>query len=547
MTRITSFGFALGVLSLILLSLTPVRSHDHSAAKADKQRREANAKAKAAAEVPNPQETGMTSQLTIRLQELNQPVSGMVRLVNLSTGKPLALSREIHRELNWYSIAATTTVSVPRTKVRVEAIHGLGTRLSQEEIDLTNKSEGSIDVNFSRFYDAKARGLSAGNTHLHLMKMSYLEALQYLEVVPRSDDLDLVFLSHLRRIPDEREYISNQIVENSFAGADLQRLSQHGVLFGTGEEHRHNFGRGDEGFGHVMLLDLKRLIHPVSIGPGIMAEGTDSQPLRIGIQSARGDGATAVWCHNTFGLEDIPNWAAGLLDAQNIYDGGAHGSYRDTYYRYLNLGWRIPFSTGTDWFIYDFNRVYVPVPGKLSSQSWLAALRAGKSYITNGPFLEFTVNGRTIGETIELDKAGAVAIKGHAAGRSDFHALELIHNGEVVRTGTSQRRDGHYSADLTANLEIDGPGWLALRTPVEAGKNELEKPLFAHTSPIYLQLAGKKIFRSDTATELIGEVEKSIAEIESKAKFANDSERESVLRVYRDGIAELRRQLSLHK
>ena len=378
------------------------------------------------------------------------------------------------------------------------------------------------------------------------MKMSYLEALQYLELVPRSDDLDLVFLSHLRRIPDERDYISNQIVENSFAGGDLQRLSQHGVLFGTGEEHRHNFGRGDQGFGHVMLLDLKRLIHPVSIGPGIMAEGTDGRPLRIGIQAARGDGATAVWCHNTFGFEDIPNWAAGLLDAQNIHDGGEHGSYRDTYYRYLNLGWRVPFSTGTDWFIYDFNRVYVPIRDRLTSQSWLAELRAGKSYITNGPFLEFTVNGRVIGDTIEMDKAGPVAIQGHAIGRSNFQGLELIHNGEVVRTSTSQPRDGHYSADLNATIDVEGPGWLALRIPLAAGKNELEKPLFAHTSPIYVQFAGKKIFRIETAKELIGEIEKSIAEIESKAKFGNDSEREAVLRVYREGIEELRRQLREH-
>ena len=157
------------------------------------------------------------------------------------------------------------------------------------------------------------------------MKLTHAEAIRYLQLVPKSDGLDLVFLSHLRRIPDERNYISNEIVENSFTGGSLQRLSQGGVLFSNGEEHRHNFGRGGEGWGHVMLLDILKLIQPVSIGPGIMREGTDRIPLQHGIKQARADGGTVIWCHNTFGFEDIPNWVKGLVHAQNIYDGSPTG------------------------------------------------------------------------------------------------------------------------------------------------------------------------------------------------------------------------------
>ena len=101
-----------------------------------------------------------------------------------------------------------------------------------------------------------------------------------------------------------------------------------------------------------------------------------------------------IWCHNTFGHEDIPNWVAGLLHAQNIFDGGDHGSYEDTFYRYLNVGMKVPFSTGTDWFIYDFSRVYVPLAGELTTKRWLAELAAGRSYITNGPLLELTADGQ---------------------------------------------------------------------------------------------------------------------------------------------------------
>jgi hypothetical protein len=111
----------------------------------------------------------------------------------------------------------------------------------------------------------------------------------------------------------------------------------------------------------LMLYDRNR--RWVNQIPGIMKEGTDGIPLQRGIRTAREDGATVIWCHNTFGHEDIPNWVSGLLHAQNIFDGGDHGTYEDTFYRYLNVGMKVPFSTGTDWFIYDFSRVYLPISG----------------------------------------------------------------------------------------------------------------------------------------------------------------------------------------
>ncbi len=101
-----------------------------------------------------------------------------------------------------------------------------------------------------------------------------------------------------------------------------------------------------------------------------------------------------IWAHNLFGFEDIPNWITGRVHANNIFDGSARGSYKDTYYRYLNVGLHVPFSTGTDWFIYDFSRVYVMADRPITPTEWLDRLAAGKSYITNGPLLEFTVDDR---------------------------------------------------------------------------------------------------------------------------------------------------------
>jgi hypothetical protein len=523
-----------------LLAATPAVAHDHTARQFEQARAIAAALAARDAEPPPQAGHDKLCRLTIELilDGQREPAAGLVRITNLATGKAIVFSGEIQRELNWLALPGRTTLDVPQGKLRIEALHGIVTELATREIDLAGRESSTLQVPLSRIYDPAARGLSAGNTHVHLMKLTFAEADRYLRVVPKADGLDLVFLSILRRIPDERDYISN-----TFTEGDLGRLSQGGVLFGNGEEHRHNFGPGGEGFGHVMLLNILKRIEPVSIGPGIMREGTDGIPLQRGIRTAREDGATVIWCHNKFGHEDLPNWVGGLVHAQNIHDGGTHGSYEDTYYRYLNVGMKVPFSTGTDWFIYDFSRVYLPIEGELTAKRWLAQLAAGKSYITNGVFLELEAAGKTIGDTIAPTAGREIAVTGRAVGRGNFQRIELVQNGEVVHSIPAEAKAGHFVAEMKYRLPAKESGWLALRIAQDAPKNEFGKPLFGHTSPIYVEVAGKPIFRRDVAQAMLTEMAASRQFIKSNAKFGDAAEEAAVLRVYDDGIVTLKKRI----
>ena len=82
-----------------------------------------------------------------------------------------------------------------------------------------------------------------------------------------------------------------------------------------------------------------------------------------------------------------------------------------------------------------------------------------------------------------------------------------------------------------------------MRIPLEAGNNELDKPLFAHTSPVYLQLNGKSVFRPNVARDLIHEMKDYLKTIRSKGKFDRADERDAVLRVHLDAIENLQAQL----
>ncbi len=520
--------------------------HEHSLSKHKQTRLIALAKAALLAE--DSQKAVETCQLTLELfeGETKKPLAGMVRITNLESGKAVKLAGQIHRALNWYALPAQTTLTVPQTKLKIEAFHGIETETQVLEVDATSTQKSTAQVVLKRFYNPRTKGLFSGNTHLHLLKMTYPEALHYLQLVPQADGLDVVFLSHLRRLPDESLYISNKIVENSFGEeSDLKKLSQDGVLYSNGEEHRHNFGPGSEGYGHVMFLDIPKLIRPVSIGPGIMAgKGTDGIPLQRGIKEAHRDGDTVIWCHNADGYEDVPNWMAGLIDALNINDGSSRRSYKDSFYKYLNLGMKVPFSTGTDWFIYDFCRVYVPVEGELTSKKWLASLAAGKTFITNGTFLEFSVEDRQMGDTLAIAGPKKLRVRGSAVGRTDFQGLELIHNGDVIHVTESVATEGHFQAEIDFVLNLEGPGWVALRIPLEAGKNGFDKDQFAHTSPIYIEMKGKRIFRAEIAKSLIAEIEKNIDSINTQGKFADNQEWSAVMKVYREAIETLRKQIS---
>ena len=209
---------------------------------------------------------------------------------------------------------------------------------------------------------------------------------------------------------------------------------------------------------------------------------------------------------------------------------------------------QVPFSTGTDWFIYDFSRVYVPLNENWTSRDWLAALRGGRSYITNGPFLEFDVAGHSSGDTIDLAAPQPLTVKGCAVGRNRFGTLELVHNGQVVQAVESQLRDGCHQADLELDLDVATPGWLAMRIGARADKedlkNELGQPLFAHTSPVYLTLQGKRIFASEIARELVRELRESVFEIEAQGTFADDAQKERILIVYRMAIEQLEHRIA---
>lgn len=493
-----------------------------------------------------------TGQLTLELVDArtNRPLAGIVTLLD-GEQKPISLAPLMNRGLgidqrgpihDWYIVPGPSTLELPAGRYTLHALQGVETERTELPVTIERGGKQTLRVPLIRFFDTAAHGWRSGNTHLHLMKLPRVEADRYLIDVPKADGLDVLFVSHLERADADRDYVTNQ-----YSRDELRKLGERGVPIGNGEEHRHNFAGWGQGYGHVMLLDLPRLIHPASIGPGIMKAGTDGRPLQMGIDEARAQGSVILWCHDQWGYEDIPNWVLGRLQATNIFDGGTHGSYQHSFYRYLNAGFRVPFSTGTDWFQYDFSRVYVPAATPPTPREFLDTLVTGRTMITNGPLLELTVDGRVIGSTLELASPGKVTIAARCVGRLNFARLELIRNGVVIEQIAAQPQGRHYAASLQRTIDVSEPCWFAVRTPpppvkdfadfqTPVLKNELGQYLFGHTSAVFVDLAGRHVFDRATAEGLLAEMREHRRIIADQAKFADDTERQRVLKVYDNAI-----------
>ncbi len=120
-----------------------------------------------------------------------------------------------------------------------------------------------------------------------------------------------------------------------------------------------------------------------------------------------------------------------------------HKSTAKVWYRLLNCGFHLPTAAGTDAMAnfaslrgpVGLNRVYVEVPdGKLDVEPWLANLKRGRTFATNGPLLGFSLGGHPLGSEVKLP-AGTQEVKFKAWLRSivPIDHLEVICNGTVAR------------------------------------------------------------------------------------------------------------------
>jgi TolB protein len=137
----------------------------------------------------------------------------------------------------------------------------------------------------------------------------------------------------------------------------------------------------------------------------------------------------------------------------------------------------------------------------LDLDAWLTGLRAGRSFVSSGPLVELSINGKGPGQTIDGVKAGdSLTLEATVRSITPLDKVSLIFNGQVVEDVplAADRK----SADFRKTLRLPGSGWYHLRAE---GRPESRFPLDAayaqaFTNPVWV-VAGQQPIRSRPAAE----------------------------------------------
>lgn len=214
---------------------------------------------------------------------------------------------------------------------------------------------------------------------------------------------------------------------------------------------------------------------------------------------------------------DAPTWiAAGEIDSIGIannhmcrdrmYESEAWGKPRllerlpnplgngywsqEIYYHVLNCGLRIPPSAGSASGVLPnpvgHNRVYVHLGPELTWEKWWAGLKAGRSFVTNGPLLRVQANGEWPGHVFSAanDKEVSITLKGELTSREKIKAIEIIKDGEVVRKISYD----DFQRNGLGSVTFKTSGWFLVRAIADNPKTFR----FASTAPWYVEIGDAK-------------------------------------------------------
>jgi hypothetical protein len=211
------------------------------------------------------------------------------------------------------------------------------------------------------------------------------------------------------------------------------------------------------------------------------------------------------------------------------------------WYRLLNCGFRVAISAGTDAFtnvvdhyVAGANRVYVRIGPKFDYASWLDGFRRGRSFASNGPIVQLSVNEKLPGDEIRVDAPGEVSVRASVSSQVPLEKIELIVNGRSVHSITPA---GNEAVEFAHRVPIERSSWIALRALGPRHRLVLnDTQAYAHTSPVYVTVANRPIRVADDVRFYREWVERLITRTEKSTRFANAERKAEVVALFRKAL-----------
>lgn len=446
------------------------------------------------------------------------------------------------RETAWQAFAyidGGCEIALPPGPIRVSIAKGPEFIPLEQEVPL---SAGKMALRFTleRWSDVRQQGWYPGDCRCHFLSphAALLEgAAEDLAVVNLLACVGAVMDAFDDWAqPQARTVYSNLL---SFSG-QRPALEMPGLMVVVNTLNQHFQ------LGSLALLNCHRVVYPLRFGSNVADSGYENWTLADWCDQCHRKAGLVIWTSTSLvgaakhNGEALANLITGKVDAMEVNSFVWERHQSDlVWYALLNAGLRVPLAgasaKNSNSITLGSVRTYARLaPGQpLTYTDWIEAVRAGRTFVTNAPMLNLTVNGQDPGSTVSIADGRPIQVRAAARSLVPFENLEIIVNGTAVASQVA--RGSPAEALLEKEITVPQGGWVAARC---WGQALLPAAYFgqsvrAHTSPIYLAHADRPARVVASAVEvLLYELDTSLHWVNTEARFENDAQRQRLIGVF---------------
>ena len=483
--------------------------------------------------------------------------------------KPDEPENNIYEKDRSFSTLGKFSIKLPAGKATVHIEKGKEFLPVRQEISVDANSESKREFEIKRWIDLPAEGYYSADMHVHL---GY-DNLATLKQLALADDVHL--------IPAFTYWLTGR-GETWMAkwpeGIDTQPIQvdpTHLITRNNIEVERIIRPDAPSGstVGATFFFNLENPVTADSYGEHFPADAALARDARRHSPNVVFDSDKPSWpetvigvalngidtiqvCHNHYHRDYTLPGRYGMIgpiavgDSNTPEGDGLFHRTNNLYYRLLNCGFPLGVSGGSAIGVMPvptgFNRVYARIEGELTAQKMWTAIKAGRTFATTGPMLTMTVNGRSMGDTIELKSQDQddLRIEAHLRSIEPIEAVQIIHNGLVVSSTDLRKKIPSPFLDLRLDhkLSPDQGGWVAARAIYRNANNSLRQ---AHTSPIYVKVDGSNYLNAEDLRYMLKWIDQLVHYANSDEKeFATEQDRKALLLIYDEARKEYEKRLN---
>ena len=374
-----------------------------------------------------------------------------------------------------FYVASPIEVALPPGRYTVTVTKGLEYREVTSTFDVRTSGATDVVIALERWIDLPARGWFGGDAHLHIARPGRLLD-ELIASWMRAEDVHVATLlqsgTHGGRIESSPQ--------GSFGAASVYQDGD--TIVASGQENPRTWLLG----------------HGIVLGADAYLDSIDDYLAYDTVwRAARAQGALLGYAHfqGPGIMLDAPD---GFVDFLEVLQFDV-ANY-DALYALWTLGFRVSPFAGTDHpcapsGVPGSQRLYARVDGALSYHGWLEAIRAGRTFVSNGPAIDLAVDGAGIGSEVRLAQPGTVHVRARVdfdPVRDDVEALEIVRGGRVIAAAAPEP-DAPGEIVIEADVDMVRPDWLAARArgvKIASRAGARIRESHAHTGAVHVVVDG---------------------------------------------------------